>query len=222
MAANSVRSLHLECPSGIAGNIFASTLAAHLGDASFLKWIPTALRLPDSFNLVFDGYVWDGKWMDPFDGAHVGGPVTAMAPLAQAALGDSATGSVAAAILERRWEHDTQRVVYNEEWCDTLFDCCAAAVGLEALGWPDVYVHGPLPGNRAWHPLARRILDDWDVYETDVDLEIVTPTGAAILSTVAHQVPLDSEPCTSLPATVELSGNFVRKLNLPAQRSWLS
>lgn len=80
---------------------------------------------------------------------------------------------------------------------DTLVDVVGAAAGLEALGVDEVYVsaipvsrgwmhtrHGPLP---VPGPAALELLVGAPLYPVDVEAELVTPTGAALLAGLAHE-----------------------------------
>lgn len=78
---------------------------------------------------------------------------------------------------------------------DTIVDVVGALIGLDALGIERVVV-SPLPMGRGWvhgahgpiplpAPAAVALLKDAPVVGSDIEAELVTPTGAAILSSVA-------------------------------------
>jgi len=79
---------------------------------------------------------------------------------------------------------------------DTIIDIVGAAIGIEALGIESVYAsslpvgrgtvhtqHGllPLPG-----PAVTELMRGAPLRRLDIEAELVTPTGAAILTTLAH------------------------------------
>lgn len=203
-----VTTMHLACPSGLAGNLFA-TAATRLGmPGDLLVGLPDRLRLPSAFTVAFDGDVWDGQWDEAADPNVVGGPVAVMADVVSRLL-PGRCGTVAADILGIRWACDPVVNACGETWCDTLFDAAAAALALEWLGWPAVTVHGPLPREAA-HPVAAAILHEWTWTPTRTRIELVTPTGAAILQVVATQtlVALDDSRCHVV------SGRFTREYGL--------
>lgn len=177
--------LLLECPSGIAGNLFMTALSRCGVPDEVFSSLPTALGLPEQFSARKENDVWDGHWKSD-DSTHVGGPVATMGRHAAYALNGRALDT-AQAILHHRWSWDTTVYATDETWCDTLFDACAAAAGLAWLGWPNIYLLGPLPRGACAHPLATNILSQWRWHEADFPVELVTPTGAAILATVASQ-----------------------------------
>ena len=79
---------------------------------------------------------------------------------------------------------------------DAIVDIVGAAVGLYRLGVEKVYC-SPLPVTRGWvksahgeiplpAPAAAALLQDVPTYGVEGDYELVTPTGAAIVKTLAH------------------------------------
>lgn len=199
---DAISSIHLACPSGIAGNLFATACTLLGVPGSMLHELPERLGLPPAFQARFDGRAWDGYWDPGADPGIVGGPVAAMPQAALMALGDTRVGNLAATILTNRWDHDPMREAFGEVWCDTLFDAAAAAVCLDYLGRPPVTVHGALPQG-CEHPVAARILSEWSWEPSAIRLELVTPTGAAILKSVATQsarsgLP-EAAPCQEVP-----------------------
>lgn len=195
--------MHLRCPSGIAGNLFA-TCCTRLGvPGQVLADLPARLGLPPAFQVSEADGIWDGYWDAGTSTSVIGGPVEGMSDIASDLL-PGKVGRVAAAILHARWRQDPQREAFGETWCDTLFDAAAAAVCLDLLGWPAVTVHGPLPREAA-HPVAARILAHWTWTDSPERMELVTPTGAAILAVVATQTSLP------LPAkALDIHGHFTR------------
>ncbi len=78
---------------------------------------------------------------------------------------------------------------------DTILDVVGAAVGIEHFGWEEV-ISSPLPLSRGWiqteHgplplpcPATLALLEGVPVETSSLRMEMVTPTGAAILTTVA-------------------------------------
>jgi hypothetical protein len=85
---------------------------------------------------------------------------------------------------------------------DTLIDVVGAVAGLDALGVETLHVsalplgggtvdtaHGPLPVPA---PATAELLRGFPVYDNGIRAELVTPTGAAILTTLATPAPLPS------------------------------
>jgi hypothetical protein len=80
---------------------------------------------------------------------------------------------------------------------DAIVDIVGAAVGLEALGI-DRVLASPLPLGRGWvvcahgtfpvpAPATALLVRGVPIVETDIDAELVTPTGAAIITTLAER-----------------------------------
>jgi len=78
---------------------------------------------------------------------------------------------------------------------DAIIDICGAVIGLDLLGVEKVYCsgftigrgtvntrHGAMPVPA---PATAELIKGFPVKQTDIDMEILTPTGAAILSTLA-------------------------------------
>jgi uncharacterized protein (TIGR00299 family) protein len=150
-----------------------------------------------------------------------------LAPIARSGLG-AAVRDRAAAILRRLAEAESRvhgvpvdAVHFHEVGAlDTLVDVVGAAAGLEALGVDAVRVsplplgggmvttaHGRLPVPA---PATAELLRGFPVWDNGVRAELVTPTGAAILTTLAIPGPLP-------PMTVERIGwgAGTRELEIP-------
>jgi len=201
----------LECPSGMAGNLFASALGACGVPDEVFSEIPSILGLHEAFTVQMENGVLDGVWDSEVPETTTGGSTLDMARVVREHL-RGREAEEAARILEARWSLDCQMYAYGEAWCDTLFDACAASRGLSYLGWPKVLVVGPLPDGAAAHPLARTLLPTWVWTDRHYPVEVVTPTGASILQSQASQV-------AYLPAgmqhVADLSGNYCRRFDLP-------
>jgi len=78
---------------------------------------------------------------------------------------------------------------------DAIIDICGAVIGLDLLGVEKVYCsafttgrgtvntrHGTMPVPA---PATTELIKDFPVKQTEINMEILTPTGAAILSTLA-------------------------------------
>ncbi len=104
---------------------------------------------------------------------------------------------------------------------DSIVDIIGSAVGLDLLG-VDHYEASPVPPGRGWikaahgrmplpAPATAEILRNIPLAESQVDFELTTPTGAAILATVAERF-------TSFPAmTIESIGLGAGTRELPGQ-----
>jgi hypothetical protein len=209
---NTVDELHLSCPSGIAGNLFATCLTVAGVPADLLLGIPDRLGLPCAFHVVHDGYVLDGEYSCDASHPDPSGSLDDMRDVARLGY-PGRVGDVIAEVLTIRYADDADPARQGESWCDTLFDASAAVVGLSFLGWPDVVVHGALPWTHRHHPVSAVILADWQWAPLDVNVELVTPTGAAVLSRFARQV---TAPYAGRATAV--SGRFTRDLGLDPVR----
>jgi uncharacterized protein (TIGR00299 family) protein len=132
-----------------------------------------------------------------------------LGPIEQSGL-PAAVRSRAAAILRRLAEAESrvhrvpvEAVHFHEVGAlDTLVDVVGAVAGLDALGVESVHVsplpvgggtvesaHGRLPIPA---PATVELLRGFPVYDNGVKAELVTPTGAAILTTLAVPGPMPS------------------------------
>jgi uncharacterized protein (TIGR00299 family) protein len=79
---------------------------------------------------------------------------------------------------------------------DSIIDIVGTIIGLEFLGLDEI-ITSPLPMPRGWvrcdhgmlplpSPAVCEILNDVPVYGTSIDLELVTPTGAALIKTLSR------------------------------------
>ncbi len=78
---------------------------------------------------------------------------------------------------------------------DAIIDVCGAVIGLDLLGVEKVYCSGFAVGRGTVNtrhgtmpvpaPATAELIKGFPVKQTDIDMEILTPTGAAILSTLA-------------------------------------
>lgn len=92
---------------------------------------------------------------------------------------------------------DIDKVHFHEVGAvDSIIDIVGSAIGLKKLGIENVFCshlplgkgfvtcsHGKIPIPA---PATVELLRDVSVYQTDVDHEMVTPTGAAVISTIAN------------------------------------
>ena len=80
---------------------------------------------------------------------------------------------------------------------DAIVDIVGATIGIEALGIEKVYA-SPLPLGRGWvtcahgtfpvpAPATAMLVRGVPIAETDIEAELVTPTGAAIITTLAER-----------------------------------
>jgi uncharacterized protein (TIGR00299 family) protein len=145
--------------------------------------------------------------VDTDPGAHFHDLAAVVAPIERSGLGELVR-SRAIAILRRLAEAESRvhrvpvEVVHFHEVgaLDTLVDVVGAVAGLEALGVEAVHVsplpvgggtiesaHGRLPIPA---PATVELLRGFPVYDNGVQAELVTPTGAAILTTLAVPGPM--------------------------------
>jgi len=78
---------------------------------------------------------------------------------------------------------------------DAIIDVCGAVIGLDLLGVEKIYCSGFTTGRATVNtrhgtmpvpaPATAELITGFPVRQTDIDREILTPTGAAILSTLA-------------------------------------
>lgn len=204
--------LHLTCPSGLAGNLFGTALVSVGLPPEIVFQIPRNLGLPEEFQVTFDGYAYDGEYaknpgvIPPF-----GYPSDMIRQVKRAYPG--ATGEKIEEVLAMRYKYDMHPIGPGESWCDTMFDATMAVVGLQYFGYPQVIVHGALPATHRPHPVAAKILEGWEFKPSALDMELVTPTAAAILRVFASQT---MEPAPMYPGTKIsiIQGRFARANNL--------
>jgi uncharacterized protein (TIGR00299 family) protein len=126
---------------------------------------------------------------------------------------------------------------------DSIVDIVGAAVGLEMLG-VDRFESSPLPPGRGWvkaahgkmplpAPATAELLKGVPLASSDVEMELTTPTGAAIVTTVGESFgPLPSMTIESiglgagtrdLPGQANVLRLFVGKASIPADadRVWV-
>jgi uncharacterized protein (TIGR00299 family) protein len=139
-----------------------------------------------------------------------------------------------------------EKITFHEVGCtDAIVDIAGTMVGLEMLGIKHVYASAlPIGGGtiRSHHgeypvpaPATMELLKGVPIITTDTQAEVVTPTGAAIITTLAEQFgAFPTFRCTRIgygAGTLELPGktNFLRIMigeeerarNLPYQKECL-
>lgn len=199
---------YFDCFSGVSGDMLLGALIDAGWDPEELKGLPGRLGLTDveiGIKRVRRGFLEAAK-VD----VHVGGPQPArhladvLAILQGAELPD-ATRRRAAEVFERlaaaeAHVHGTTpaEVHFHEVGAaDALVDVTGACLGLERLGVDAVYSSALPLGRgtvRAQHgvipvpaPATARLLRGVPVEMPDIEAELVTPTGAAILVTVVER-----------------------------------
>jgi pyridinium-3,5-bisthiocarboxylic acid mononucleotide nickel chelatase len=139
---------------------------------------------------------------------------------------------------------DIKKVHFHEVGAvDSIVDIVGSAVGLDLLG-VDRYEASPLPTGRGWvraahgkmslpAPGTAELLKGVPLAESDVEMELTTPTGAAIVTTVAERFgPLPAMTIESiglgagtrdLPDQGNILRLFVGTIALPAEsdRVWV-
>jgi pyridinium-3,5-bisthiocarboxylic acid mononucleotide nickel chelatase len=204
---------YFDCPAGASGDMILGALV----DAGCpLAAIEKALRA-----LEVDGWRLEARAVergglrgthlivDTDPGAHFHDLAAMVAPIERSGLGELVR-SRAMAILRRLAEAESrvhrvpvEAVHFHEVGAlDTLVDVVGAVAGLDALGVGTVHVsplpvgggtiesaHGRLPIPA---PATVELLRGFPVYDNGVQAELVTPTGAAILTTLAVPGPMPS------------------------------
>jgi uncharacterized protein (TIGR00299 family) protein len=199
---------YFDCFSGVSGDMLLGSLIDAGWDPEELKGLPRRLGLTDveiEISRVTRGFLEAAK-VD----VHVGGPQPArhltdvLAILRGAELPDR-TRTRAGEVFERLAEAEAQvhgttpeEVHFHEVGAaDALVDVTGACLGLERLGVDAVYSSALPLGRgtvRAQHgvipvpaPATARLLRGVPVEMPDIEAELVTPTGAAILVTVVDR-----------------------------------
>jgi hypothetical protein len=211
--------LHLHCPSGIAGNLVVSALAAtgllpeppetlirRLGVDLWLAWRPAGE--------TWRGPVGDTVYRDVTGYHSPTGTVTSVANRCAAAFGPEVGGHAGTLVRSLFYDPD-HRILAGNDYADTLFDVSAAAYAL-ATRPIHLVVHGPLPHTPRSHPRALSQLEGWLWQWDNAEAELVTPTGAALLAAYGQQT---LEPFPTGVPTVQLYGSFAAHWQLPPLRA---
>lgn len=195
------RTITLVAPSGLSGNLLASAVARLGVPRAMITGLPTQLALT-GFTLEEDEHgLLDGH------GGDLAVTVDEVADrIARITANDLVASTARAALILATGSE----ALHGETAADTAFDIAATLYGLAYLGWPRLLIAGPLPRGRA-HPIVDDLLVDWDRRQLDVDLELVTPTAAALLHVLADQV---SEIPVGQRRRGELLSRFARQADL--------
>jgi uncharacterized protein (TIGR00299 family) protein len=224
-----MRIAYFDCPSGASGDMILGALVDAGCELGVLEAALASLRV--------DGWGLEAKTVergglrgthlavrtDPARRFHALGDM--LRPIERSALGD-AVKARAGAVLRRLAEAEARvhrvpvdAVHFHEVGdLDTLVDVVGAVAGLDALGVERVHVsplpigggtvetaHGRLPVPA---PATAELLRGFPVYDNGVAAELVTPTGAAILTTLGS-------PGRLPPMTLERIGCGAGTRDLP-------
>jgi uncharacterized protein (DUF111 family) len=209
MAAEPFRTLHLQAPSGLGGNLLVTALTRAGVPRLLVERLPERLKL-SGFSVTWDEFgVCDGA------GGQFQGTRDHLVEQVTGRIADELTRNLVAQGLEAALELGA---VHDHTACDTAFDIAAFFHGLAALHWPAVQVVGPLPATTAGHRLVRTLLPHWSWDLVPVELELVTPTAAALLATYqctqTDRLPGDARYLGSV------AGRFSRQARLGPIRVW--
>lgn len=202
------RALVLEASSGLAGNLLVTALERAGASKGVFDSLPAILDL-DGFTVGWDdfvvcdghGGVYDGTVEDLISHVH-----------------DRVSDEIATAAGRALQLALTPGRVTDHTACDTAFDTVAFFTGLAELGWPPLILAGPLPSTDTDHATARALLSAITWETVSCELELVTPTAAALL-TVAMVSQLEAVPEGAALAG-EVFGRFARRAGLPPIRVW--
>jgi len=197
---------YLDCCSGVAGDMFLAALVdAGLGE-EFVLQLPSRLGLA-GVTVVVERVKVGGlaavRLSVRDDGCHPLRTLAAIERIVAASDFDGRCRQRILAVCRRLAAAEAkvhgcrpEEVHFHEIGAvDTLVDVAGAVAGLAALGIDEVHC-GPLPLGRGWidsahgplplpAPAVLELLADVPVYDAGVDMELVTPTGAALIRELA-------------------------------------
>lgn len=209
-----MRIAYFDCISGISGNMTLGAMLACGLDESVLQQELAKLNLPH-WRLVCESVQRKGIQavyveVDEHDHHHHGAHphphrgLTDIVALIEASTLSARVKEMACAIFKRLGEaeagvHGTtpDQVHFHEVGAvDAIVDIVGAAIGMEALQIERI-VASPLPLGHGWvtcahgefpipAPATARLVEGIPIATTTIEAELVTPTGAAIITTLAE------------------------------------
>ncbi len=204
-----MRLAYIDCVGGASGDMLLGALIDAGASAEVVRSIPAALNLPDcavNFERVMRGALSavQAAVITPRHEDHRHVP-DLLAIIDRAALSDRVKQQARSVIqclaeVEARLHHSPIESVHLHEvgGDDALIDIAGVLAALEDLQVEQVYV-SPVPLARGWTksqhgalplpaPATLALLEGVPVrYVADVEMELVTPTGAALLKSLAHE-----------------------------------
>lgn len=186
--------LEIDGNGGLAGNLFAALFLSLGADALKLKTLVQRLGLDFVQVDWHRSFSEDGRlttWLQ-YHNTDQAGALTydEMRERIDEAWLPGDVGDIAKSILRRRNEVVAPRwlgqpldeaIFIGDEVADTLIDVCAAPLLWDDIGRPDITVKGPLAIGTTWSEFIRQILPPVPTTNAHPELELTSPTGAAIL-----------------------------------------
>lgn len=217
----------LDCPSGIAGNLWMAALLGLGADARALEGLPARLGVPH-VRIQWrhdpgppprsDVAVLDAEATAPTDFAGMLARVRGAglpADLCELALG----------VLREREEAEARHLglelatmeFRGEAVADTLLDIVGGVVLWDALGRPEVLTPSPVVAGHRPRSSSAELLDGIPFSPGGGDYVLVTPTGAALLRAFWRPGPLRGPAMRE----VTVAGDFSTAAGLPPLRATL-
>ncbi len=219
----------LSCPSGIAGNLLLAALLRLAGNAAAVGRVPADLGFASQLHLRRVSHrsfpAWDLSitGIDRSRSADLAGlrALVRDSGLAPEVV-DTSLQVLAARELARaaaRGMEPGELTYVGDDVEDTLVDIVGSVLAWHLLGRPELRVWGPIVVGAGALAEASALLQGFPTVTGPTELELATPTGAALLSVLA----LPGSPSTPpRPAEVVVAGTFARRNDLAPLVAWRS
>ena len=210
----------LDCPSGIAGNLWMAAMLGLGADFAAVADLPARLGVPHvgidwrhdpGPPAVSEVVVHDAERTPPTDFA-------GMLDRVRGAGLSTGLCDIALDVLRAREEAEARHLglelpsmqLHGEAVADTLLDIVGGVVLWDALGRPDVLTRAAVVAGLRPRSSSAELLDGIPFTRGGADLVLVTPTGAALLRSFWRRATVCGPPVRE----VSVPGDFSRAANL--------